>query len=348
MRNFDEIYYESIECLRCNLCIDKCPVVRSLGIDKAPMYLSVYSAMGSRFDIDITAKEAFLCIDCHECETSCPINVPIADTMAYIRKMAVDKEKVPLKAKEVMDIALAGKNILGDSIEIQQGECEIALYLGHAGQIDNKIIDSFDKICKAFDIEYTVLSKTLDSGYFIELSGLSEHTPRFVEENVLEFKKAKAKTIVTPCSYSYEAFKKYYPKDFEYLHISQFLSNLLKVTPIEINVTDEAVGYHDSSFLTRINGILKEPRFIIEKFSGKKPLEPQNTKYHTHCAGIGGGLGLFNEEVMKEITEKRAKELEALECDTIVCGCVFEKYDIEKVLSGKKVVDITEYVGDLV
>lgn len=59
MKDFNDIYYNSVECVRCNLCLDRCPAVRAVGTDKAPMYSAVYSALGSRFDLEMVTEEAF-------------------------------------------------------------------------------------------------------------------------------------------------------------------------------------------------------------------------------------------------------------------------------------------------
>ena len=131
MKDFNDIYYNSVECVRCSLCLDRCPAVRAAGTDKAPMYSSVYSALGSRFDLEMVTEEAFQCIDCYECESACPVNVPIADTMAYIRRLCKEKNTVPDGVESIVQKAENGENILGTPSKLPEGKAEIA---GHRGQ----------------------------------------------------------------------------------------------------------------------------------------------------------------------------------------------------------------------
>jgi len=347
MKDFSDIYYESVECIRCNLCLDKCPVVRAVGIDKAPMYASVYSAMGSRFDLDMTSKEAFQCIDCYECEAICPVNVPIVETMKHVRRLAIDANKLPAEAKVIIEKAKNSQNILGTPVALKKGKADVALFLGYAGELDQNMIDAFDKICKAANIEYSVIAGAADSGYFLNRVGFEDEANIAIEANIKLFKEAAAKVIVTPDSYSFEAFVKLYPKDMEYKHISQFVVELITDGKLSVKEDGNAVAYHDPHFLTRVNGIESDPRSIIKAISGQAAVEPLRTGIKTAASGIGGGLGLFNKDIFDLVSKNRAYEVAKLGCDTVVSGCVFEKYALKAALAEKnvKVVDITEYVA---
>ncbi len=350
MRDFTDIYYESVECIRCNLCLDKCPVVRAAGIDAAPLYASVYSAMGTRFDLDMTAEESFQCIDCYECEAVCPVEVPIADTMKYVRKLSIESGKVPEAAMKVIEKAKDGMNILGTPAEQKKGKAEVALFLGYAGELDENTAHAFGKICKASGIEYTVISGAADSGYLLDSAGFEEDAKASVEKNVKLFDEAEVKVVVTPCSFSYEAFVKLYPHKFKFKHISQFVSELMADGKLKLEENGKKVAYHDPHFLTRVNGIEAEPRSIIKAVSGEKAAEPVRTGAKTSSCGIGGGLGLFNEEIMGLVNKNRAEELAKLGCDTVVSGCIFENYALKAELAaiGINAVDLTQYVAEAI
>ena len=346
MKDFNDIYYNSVECVRCSLCLDRCPAVRAAGTDKAPMYSSVYSALGSRFDLEMVTEEAFQCIDCYECESACPVNVPIADTMAYIRRLCKEKNTVPDGVESIVQKAENGKNILGTPSKLPEGKAETAVFLGYAGELDEEMQSAFDKICRAAGISYTFLTDTADSGYFLDRSGQSEGIQKAVETNVKAFERAQAKVIVTPCSYSFEAFRNYYPETYTYLHMSEFLSELLTEGKIKAAECMKPAAYHAAHMLTRKNDV-KAPEELILWLSGQKAVQPERTGYRTSSSGLGGGLGLFYPELAAAVSERRARELAELGCGTVVTGCVFEKYALKEALREKEVeiIDITEYVA---
>lgn len=350
MMDFTELYYDSVECIRCNLCLDKCPVVRAVGIDKAPLYSSVYTAMGSRFDLNTTTEDAYQCIDCYECDVVCPVDVPIADTMLYVRQMAVQEDNVPKGAAAVADKAANKENVLGDRISLESGQADVALFLGYAGEVDQDVVDAFGKICKAADVKYTVITDAADSGYLLARLGYTDKAKIAVEENAKLFKDAAAKVVVTPCSFSYEAFTKMYPEGMEYKHISEFIAELIEDGKLTLKQDDIKVGYHDAHFLTRVNGVSEEPRSIINAISGQAAIEPSRTGHKTAASGMGGGLGLFQKETMDQVSDNRAIELANLDCDTVVSGCVFEKYALKDALTKKdvKIIDITQYVAQAI
>ena len=346
MKDFNDIYYNSVECVRCSLCLDRCPAVRAVGTDKAPMYSAVYSALGSRFDLEMVTEEAFQCIDCYECESACPVNVPIADTMAYIRRLCREKNTVPEAVTDIVHRAEAGENILGKPQEIREGKAYVAVFLGYAGELDVEMQNAFDKICKAAGISYTFLTDTADSGYFLDRSGQTEGLQKAVDTNVKAFERGQAKVIVTPCSYSFEAFQNYYPEKYTYLHTSEFLEDLLEKKNLNATGGTEQTAYHAAHMLTRKNEV-KAPEELIVKLSGQKAVQPERTGYRTSSSGLGGGLGLFYPELAAAVSKKRAKELADLGCRTVVTGCVFEKYALKEAIKEKdmEIIDITEYVA---
>lgn len=349
MRDFHDIYYNSVECVRCNLCLDRCPAVRALGTDKAPMYSSVYSALGSRFDLEMVTEEAFQCIDCYECESACPVEVPIADTFAYIRRLCKEKKTVPEAVTEIVKKAEAGENILGSAPKLSQGKAELAVFLGYAGEHDEEMRTAFDKILKSAGIPYTYLTETADSGYFLDRSGQSDEVEKAVETNVRAFEKAGAKVIVTPCSYSYQALKTYYPDKYTYLHTSELLLKLLLDGKIKTPKREGSIGFHGSHMLSRKNEV-DAPLKLVAIVSGSEAIQPERTLYKTSSSGIGGGLGLFYPQVMEAVSERRAEELAALNTGTVVTDCVFEKYALKDYLKEKnvKLIDITEYVAQAI
>jgi Fe-S oxidoreductase len=88
-------------------------------------------------------------------------------------------------------------------------------------------------------------------GYQVELT-------KFAEHNVQNWQSQGVKTIVTPCSDCYAAFKVLYdkiglkPEDFEILHITEYISRLLDEGKLKLSTEiPMTVTYHDPCNLGR-------------------------------------------------------------------------------------------------
>ena len=98
------------------------PVSRAMGVDKTAGFGTVFTAMGSRFDVAYAAEEAFLSTECGESDTRSIDNVSIAEAMRYVRGETILEDKIPAKFREFVEIIKKDYSVYADFGEFSTGD----------------------------------------------------------------------------------------------------------------------------------------------------------------------------------------------------------------------------------
>jgi Fe-S oxidoreductase len=83
------------------------------------------------------------------------------------------------------------------------------------------------------------------------------------------------------------------------------------------------VIWHDSCYLGRYNGIYEQPRQLLEKATGSKPLEMDRTLEKSFCCGGGGGRMWMEEEAEHRVNNARVREAMTKSPNTIAVSCPY-------------------------
>ncbi|MGQ9722991.1 MAG: (Fe-S)-binding protein [Candidatus Jordarchaeum sp.] len=158
--------------------------------------------------------------------------------------------------------------------------------------------------------------------------------PQIAQHNIEEAKKVGACKIVTTCAGCFRVWKKDYLEeydwllnskhDFEVLHTTQLLENMVKNGEIELkNEINMRVTYHDPCHLGRHMGVYDAPRNILKAIPGIEIVEMPRTRENAWCCGSGGGVKSGYGEWSVETAYERVKEAEKLGVEAIVSACPF-------------------------
>lgn len=184
-----------------------------------------------------------------------------------------------------------------------------------------KEIDNYKEILNRLKINYFLTNEITNSGLTLLNLGYKKDFKKLAEKNFNFLKKNKVYKIITPCPYSYHAFKTLYPSfikewNIETQHISYPIYKELIKKRIDL-LKKELVSYQDPCYLTRYENEFDTPRKIIEVLGGEI-IEPTKTKSEALCCG--GPLKKTHESTSKKIAKLRINQFNK-NAKKIICSC---------------------------
>jgi Fe-S oxidoreductase len=243
----------------------------------------------------------------------------------------------------------------------EAGSADILLYAGCAGAFDDrykKVSTAVAKILQAAGVNFAILGTEEGCcGDSARRIGNEYLYDSLVQYNIGVFQQHGVKKILTICPHCYNALKNEYPQygtDFEVLHHTELLLNLVNTGKISLNSSPGKMNvcYHDSCFLGRYNDIYDQPRKLLTSISGISLVEMDRTLDRSFCCGAGGGRMWMEEHLGTRINEARTEQAIAAKPDAIATACPYCLTMLEDGLKSKnvfdsiKALDIAEYIYD--
>ncbi len=166
-------------------------------------------------------------------------------------------------------------------------------------------------------------------------SGEKKTFENLLDHNVSLFRDKDFDYIITPCATCTSTIKEIWPmmagsKDSKHyprvkklsakaMDISQFLVDVLKVRPADINGrAAHRVTYHDPCHLGKSLGVYKQPRTLVSANPDCELVEMNEADY---CCGNGGSFNLQNYELSCEIGMRKRKNIVDTGADIVATSC---------------------------
>jgi len=212
-------------------------------------------------------------------------------------------------------------------------EAEVLYWVGCAPAYDpraQKTARAFAEILHASGVSWAVLGKDEKcTGDAARRAGNEFLFMQLATENVATLNAAmvaRPKTIVTTCPHCFHTLAHEY-KDFgghyTVKHHTEYIAELIEAQKLELLPMNGTVTYHDPCYLGRHNGVLREPRQVIQA-AGLVLQEPPRHGVNSFCCGAGGAQFWKEEEPGDErVSTHRYRELKATGAGTIAVGCPF-------------------------
>ena len=350
-------------CNECGFCLDAC---QTYEVTQNEVFSPIGRLQAAKdvFQGNELSSEAvdgiYSCLKCARCHVVCPQGIDIVSVVRKAQTELMSREIGPL---ENPNRVMAGIQKLDNAFngdpakkwdwlpeEFPKRESDTLLYTGCSASFTypQAAISSY-LLLQELGVDFTLLRDESCCGYFYYYMGREDLAREKFEQNVEKFKHHGIKRIITICAGCYHNFKYWYPEllghmDFEIVHISQLLPDLLKERSQDLKKDGREMTYHDPCGLGRLGGIYDEPREAL-RLCGVNLIE---TKQNRELGSCCGALIINN---FRDIAAKVAGDfLGKVKTSDIVTSCSFclfgLNYGNRKTGKGKKLHYLSEVVLD--
>ena len=359
-------------CFQCGLCDVVCPWNRVRNFSMRRLVREATFGL-----TDIESEEMWLCTTCGRCPQKCPRDVKQIESGVALRRIATEYGVFPKSVTPIRTVrgSLVGEgNTLGEERakradwakglsvpEFTEG-MDILYFPGCYPSYDprsKKIAVATATILNKAGVDFGILgTKENCCGESIRKTGDEEVFKRLAKDNIKTFIDHGVKKILVTSPHCYHTFKNEYPDfrvNFEVIHISQYLFELVKEGKLEFSKEyGKKVTYHDPCYLGRHNGIFDEPREVLKKVPGLELLEMPDCRLDSLCCGGGGGRVWMETQKGERFSELRIDQAMGVGAEVLVTSCpycitMFEDSRLTLDVTEKiEIKDITEIVAEAI
>ena len=376
-RNLEEELYS---CAQCGYCQDICPIYEEIPWESASPRGKLYWIKGiltegflrPKIEIDENfVNRLFQCTLCGRCHEVCQTDLDTMGLWTTARAEVYLSGMRPENLNSIAENLEETKNPYGldpdmrldwadytDLEEIpEKDEAEIVYFVGCTTAFkgaNHNIGYSTATLLNHMEEDWTLLGEDeWCCGSPLIMAGDEEAARELAEHNIAEIEGRGGKTLLTGCPSCFRMWKFEIPEllgrelNFTVKHSLEHIRQRLnegKLAPIS---SDERITYHDPCELSRLGGVLDEPREIIKAFSTDFIEMPEHGM-DVRCCGGGGLLQATDNELRLSIAKYRLKQAKSVGTEILTSSCPAcnitfldavraEGYDIE-------VLDLMEYI----
>lgn len=316
--------FELNSCSRCGVCIDKCQLASSAGINNVQ---SVYFLKNQRYN-EPNNDLALNCLMCGRCDSVCPVGIDIQSIRSNGRKQAVAQ----------------GSGVYQYIPQNYISRSEVLYFGGCMTHLQPSIKKSMVDILKAASVNFRFLDEngSICCGRPLMLAGKVDQARELIEKNKKMIEDSGAKVLVTSCPICYKVFREEYDLSIEVVHHSEYLLKLIEEKRILVNKQNLSAVYHDPCELGRGSGIYDQPRKVVSSLVRLETAASE--KEDALCCGGSLANLKVTPDQRKKIASDALKVLTAGEPDMLITGCPLCKKTFNQ-SSPLQVLDIAELVS---
>jgi Fe-S oxidoreductase len=356
-------------CYQCGLCDTVCPWNRVTNFSMR--YLVRQAAFGLP---EIEGEDIWRCTTCGSCPQRCPRGVGTIDVAVSFRRIA-SKYGISPEPVHVAAASLGTEgNPLRESRETRADWAkelpvkpftegmEILYFPGCYPSYDSrlkKVAVATVAILNQAGVDFGILGEKENCcGESIRKTGDESLYRRLARENIKTFIDNGVHRILVSSPHCYHTFKNEYPEfnvNFEVVHITQYLSELVGEGRLEFNKEyKKRITYHDPCYLGRHNGIYDEPREVLKKVPGIELVEMPDSRENSLCCGGGGGRIWMDTIKGERFSDLRLEQAFETGADELVTACPYCITNFEdsrlSVENGESIIikDITEIISEVI
>jgi len=283
------------------------------------------------------------CVTCGACVRECPVSIEHVDHIVDLRRhLVMVDSRFPNEAEQMLRDVERASNPWGKAqteraewaerlgvrvLEPGDPAPEVLYWVGCAASFDErarKAAESTAKLLRAAGVDFAILGpREACTGDPARRMGNEYLFQAYAEQNVGALNEAGVTKVVASCPHCFNTLRNEYPDfggDYEVVHHSELLAELVREGRLEPNANGTSITYHDSCYLARHNDVLEGPRELVAAVG--EPVEMERSGKRTFCCGAGGAH-MWMEERAGKINEERAREAAATGADALAVACPF-------------------------
>ena len=350
---------EMAACTNCQICADVCPAVSaSLDGELSAIYRikglsEILKSRTGLFSKLIGKKgpseeqwkhfsdTVFRCTLCGNCQEVCPIGIHLKDLWLSLRHDMVHSKFYPKKIDMIQENLKESRNVFAEDNEERadwvedmrdapehgyiKDQAEIVYFTGCVAAyfpLAQKIPMALAEILDVGKVDFTLLGEEeWCCGFPMLGAGLKELFKEFMDHNLEAVREKGAKRIIFACPSCYQMWREYYPSEFEIVHASQFLMEMVKEKRLPLQELPMTVTYHDPCDLGRGARVYEEPREVIRSIPGVTLVEFTQNRENCQCCGGGGNLEMIDANLSAEIAKRKIEDAQSTGAQAIITSC---------------------------
>lgn len=346
---------KSIEnCINCGLCINHCPVVASVGLDRfsGPRSIAVQLTR-SPPEYWATADTIYLCTGCGTCREVCPKNVDIPEIVNIVRAriFKTRRDLVPkglfgvhetltdyrtafepwddVEEKEAsrdMRIERLGLKFIPDRIK---DEADVLFYPGcQAEERAQEVREAGKMILEHFGINYTLLEEFNCCGLPARLMGDDETARSLAADLRRKVKALGVSQVVTTCAGCTSSLNDIARRDewgVPVYHMVEYLVHEVGLDGVRSALKARSDGVlkvtvHDPCHLIRHTSrqTMQDALALLDAVPG---VEIVPSGVSDSCCGGGGLVAYHAKDVASAVTQENVGGITATEAERVVTPC---------------------------
>ncbi|NOZ40616.1 MAG: 4Fe-4S dicluster domain-containing protein [Planctomycetes bacterium] len=374
-------------CVSCGRCQDACPAYEA-GKPLSPrdVVQDLKSQLSSQqfskaLSETVTDETVWSCTTCHACVDTCPLGVDPLRLITDLRRNLVAEGKLSGAPASSLQKMQRSGNPWGlpkdermnwaEGLDVPHAsdhpDFEVLYWVGCAAAYDRrtqKVARAVVKLLKAAEVNFAVLgAEECCTGESARRMGEEFLFQELAARNLETLARYSVRKIVTHCPHCLNSFKHDYPQfggQFEVVHHTQFLANLVAQGKLEMNedAGDDSgtLTYHDPCYLARVNKVIDPPRELIQltvsATEANNVVELPRCGVDTACCGAGGGKMWFDDAAETRVGASRVTEAIDTGADTVVVSCPFCRIMMSDGIAARdtnvQVKDIAELLADAI
>lgn len=288
----------------------------------------------------------FHCTTCGVCGSVCPAGLNTIEMWEATRQQLVLRGNGPYGKQSLFPKLIGDMHNpymkdqkdrliwVPDDVSIAD-DAEIAYFTGCTAGFNQQVLAvSTARVLNKLDVPFTMLGEDeWCCGSALIRTGQPHigDTPRQAAIHNVEALEAKGvKKVLFACAGCFRAASIDWPHlidrkpDFEVVHLSQFLAELIDQGKIKWEKTlDKTITYHDPCHLGRHVGVFEEPRKVLSSMPGVKFVEMERNRNLQRCCGAGGGVKAGIADLALEVGSSRIKDALDVKADILASACPF-------------------------